>query len=175
MDSELSIVIFVSISLGFILIVHFVYLLVASNETNQWEQTVGKILHSEIERNEFSTEPDTTYSLKVKYQFTVNNKTYHAKKIYCGDSISVNFPYRLKKRLKKYAEDNMVDVFYNPGNPGESVLEKGINNIIYRELFLGILCIIVGVVCYAYPEGYLGVFIESCQNLFSKYFGKNLT
>ena len=170
MDSDLLILICVFISLGLFLTLHFFYLLVASNETNRWVQTVGKILHSEIECLD-SNEPSITYLLKVKYQFTINNKTYHSKKIYWGDYIATNFPYRQKKRLKKYAINNMVDVYYNPENPKESVLEKGINSIIYRELFSGIIILIVGFVCYAYQKGYLGDFIESSKNLFFKYFG----
>lgn len=128
---------------GIILLLHFLYLHITSSKTKNWKHVKGKILISNIDNINYTGEDaDLSYKAKVKYQYNLNGKNYLSKKIFYGDYIRSNMSYRAKKVIKKYGKDEIVTVYYNPDNPEESVLETGINPVIYKILYVS-LCLIL--------------------------------
>jgi hypothetical protein len=95
-----------------------------ANRTVRWNQTEGKIVHSEV-RAIFDIVGSTSnnYVAEVKYQYKINNKTYESKKI---SSIRESAVFRKKNDAKEYLElfslGQIVPVFYKPNKPEFSVL-----------------------------------------------------
>jgi hypothetical protein len=100
----------------------------------------GEIVSSELGvYTDIGEALQTSYKAKVKYQYSVEGEKYTSKRVFYGGYMHTNLPYGPKRTLKKYLKGDKVVVYYNPANHRQSVLETGINSIIYRELFIGIL------------------------------------
>jgi hypothetical protein len=103
------------------------------NHTVRWDQTEGKIVHSEV-RAIFDMVGSTSnnYIAEVKYQYRINDKTYESSKI---SSISESVVFRKKNDAKEYLElfslGKRIPVFYKPKKPEFSVLNP--ENKVERE------------------------------------------
>jgi hypothetical protein len=85
-----------------------------TNASKQWPKISGTI-------KEF---PSHTGRFSMLYEYTVNKNTYKSRKIsYTNSRVPKNL--RPSEFEKKYALHRIVDVFYNPNNPKQSVLEPG--------------------------------------------------
>jgi len=126
---------------GICLLLHFVYLLFMSIKTKTWECIDGIILDARVKRSTNVSLADT-FRLKVKYKYVFHGKEIISKRVFWGDFIGINFSGRYKKRVENYTQCNAVNVYYNPDKPTQSVLEKGVHPIIFRELIGGIILLI---------------------------------
>ena len=134
-------------SLGIILLLHSFYLFIISTKTKKWTATKGKVLISNIDCSGYiGEEADRLYKAKVEYQYNVNGESFFSKKIFYGDYVKANMPYRAKKIIEKYGKDEIITVYYNPDNPKKSVLETGVNIILYKTLFTGLCLIVLSIV-----------------------------
>lgn len=134
-------------SFGVFLLLHFFYLMITSTKTKKWIPVKGKILISNMDCIAYIGEDaDVSYKAKIEYQYDVNGKSYLSKKVFYGDYVGANMPYRAKKVIKKYGKDGIVTVYYNPDNPKKSVLETGINLVIYKILFTSLCLILLSIV-----------------------------
>lgn len=132
---------------GIFLLLHFFHLFIASNNTKKWIPVKGKVLTSNIDCIGYIGEDaDRSYKTKIEYQYDVDGESYISKKVFYGDYIRANMPYRAKKIIKKYGKHQTITVYYNPDNPKKSVLETGVNPIIYKALFAGFCLISVSIV-----------------------------
>jgi hypothetical protein len=132
---------------GIILLLHFFYLFISSTKTKKWIPVKGKVLISNIDCIGYIGEDaDLSYKAKIEYQYGVNEESYLSKKFFYGDYIRANMPYRAKKVIKKYGKDEIITVYYNPDNPKKSVLETGVNPIIYKILFISFCLILLSIV-----------------------------
>lgn len=132
---------------GIILLLHFLYLFITSTKTKKWTPEKGKVLISNIDCISYIGEDaDLSYKAKVEYQYGVNGESYLSKKIFYGDYIRANMPYRAKKVIKKYGKDEIITVYYNPNNPKKSVLETGVNPVIYKILFISFCLILLSII-----------------------------
>ncbi len=82
--------------------------------SKQWPKVSGII-------NEFSS---ITGRFSMRYEYTVNRACYKSSKI-CFTNSYVPMNNRSGEFEKKYALNRIVDVFYNPLNPKQAVLEPG--------------------------------------------------
>lgn len=133
-------------AIGCILILHFCLLFIKSIKTNYWKLVKGELLNIKMDYidngiNEF----DPLYKANIKYQYTINDNTYTSKRIFYGDFVRTGSSLPAKKIIKKYSVSDGVSVYYNPANPKESVLEKGVHGIIFIQLLIGVIFIIVSV------------------------------
>ena len=132
---------------GIILLLNFIYLFITSTKTKKWIIVKGKMLSSNIDCiNYIGEDADRSYKAKVKYQYSVNGESYLSKKIFYGDYMRANLPYQAKKIVKKYGKDEIVTVYYNPNNPKKSVLETGVNTIVYKILFTSLCLILLSII-----------------------------
>ena len=103
-----------------------------SNASKQWPKVSGKI----IEISDFSS--DSKY--RLKYEYTLNRNTYNNSRIIFSTS-KTYIKLRAREFENKYALNQIVNVFYNPKNPKQAVLEPGRNDgaVLVILLLFGLL------------------------------------
>jgi hypothetical protein len=141
---------------GIFFLLHFYYLFILSRKTKKWASVEGEILNSKLEFSDIGEE--ATYKAKVGYQYVVEGKKYFSERVFYGDYIGKNLSYGPKSIVKKYSKEGKVSVYYNIKHPSSSVLETGINSVIYRELFIGILFLALSVFMVVKESFFLSVF-----------------
>jgi len=122
-------------------------------ESQNWNETEGVILTSEITSHQ-ETNPDseghyeteTYYDVNIVYQYTVIGVNYSYHRISFSDFASTPNHNEAQQLVNKYPAGENVTVFYNPNNPSEAVLEPGITNTNNIFLIIGIILIIAGIV-----------------------------
>ena len=93
---------------------------VKGRQSLRWRQVKGTVLRSEVKTSSGS---GTSFIPIMEYEYKVLNKSY----------VNNTISYKPKMRtasgfsrvLQKYPVGHEVDVYYNPGNPKQSVLERG--------------------------------------------------
>lgn len=91
-------------------------------ETQYWPQTQGKVIYSKIKTH--SDSDGTSYSLDLNYDYSVGNFTYTGTK----DSELPNMMIgsnSVQKRAGSLPAGKPVTVYYNPRNPQQAVLVRG--------------------------------------------------
>jgi Protein of unknown function (DUF3592) len=94
---------------------------------NDWPSTQGEVTQSElIERKRLNKNSDivTVYSAKIQYQYVVNDKTYSGTQLRWADRNQNRIELQM---VKEYPTAAITTVFYNPQNPEEAVLQKGLS------------------------------------------------
>ncbi|MFV0538642.1 MAG: DUF3592 domain-containing protein [Dysgonomonas sp.] len=122
---------FVVICVG--LFVLYLYLYIKSKQSLDWHKAEGVVLKSELDKYRTGGEL-TSYRAKIEYSYTIEEKTYHSKRIFYGDILRHNFSFSNKKLIDKYKKGDVVNVFYNPHNPKEAVLQQGVHFEVIRIL-----------------------------------------
>ena len=120
------------ISLAFVGIGYFLirYALKVTDKARQslsWPSIEGDIAHSatlyETNRSPSSGGVTATYKADVSYRYQVNGKDYSSSTITLLDVSSTLG--RAQSIVDQYPDKSKVQVFYNPADPSESVLEPG--------------------------------------------------
>jgi hypothetical protein len=133
---------------GILFISHFIYLFILSRNTQKWLPIKGKINKSKLEitNQDIGNDMSVSYKAKIEYQYVIADNTYFSQRIFIGDYIKRNFSRSVESLINKYAKNKEVLVYYNSNNPKCSVLETGVHSVIYRELFIGILFVVISIV-----------------------------
>lgn len=114
------------ISFGVILFVLFSFLYKKSKDSKKWNKARGLII--EAFTDEFYMQGEqSSFKAMIKYSYIILDKEYYSKRIYFGDFLRDSFSISSKKIVDKYKKQGVVDVYYNPNNPNESVLQQGIH------------------------------------------------
>jgi len=110
-------------------------------KTNHWLETTAKVFENKLiaaKRQNRTHKQIVVYSAKVRYEYQVDNATHVgitqkvAKRADNGEKIH-------KALLDQYPIGSDLTVYYDPKNPDQSVLQKGVTGL---HLFLGALLII---------------------------------
>ncbi len=92
-----------------------------------WPATRGQVLMSDIQaqtrRSGLSGGRSTTYYATVIYQYRIGGADYRCNRISPGDELGFGNSDRAMARARRYPAGAEVQVFYNPVNPAEAVLE----------------------------------------------------
>lgn len=111
-----------------------------------WPSAPGTVTKSEKEKRTTTegTGSDkktiTYYAAVINYEYKVDGKTHNSNRIAFGGQ-NRN---RSAELLNKYPKGKSVDVFYDPDNPREAVLEKGFNQWCYFFPGFGAFIVILG-------------------------------
>ena len=121
-----------------------------------WERVPGQILTSGIEKVFDRMEDQKVSKVKILYSYSVNGRTYKSRQFRLQRSDTNMRSFLEAKRFnEKFASGNTVDVYVNPLDPADSVLEPGMSERA-RSHQLGIVASgIVVVVCSAAIEWFL--------------------
>lgn len=97
-----------------------------AKESLSWPSTDGEISHSAV-LYQTSTNPSTgntsTYKPDIAYRYKVHDRSYSSSRIALMDLASS--PRYAQNIVDRYPDNSSVQVYYNPANPAEAVLEPG--------------------------------------------------
>ena len=122
-------------------------------KSSSWPSVQGKIISSEI-KSHSSTYTDTTtnrtknetvYDAQINYRYVVNGITYSNDDVKVGGTIKTNTSVWARKLLDKYPREKVVNVYYNPEDPFQSVLEKGFHLSTWAFLAVGLAIFIFAI------------------------------
>jgi len=116
----------------------YLYLSLSSAD---WGSAKGRILNIHI-RSEKSTSTKR-YKPEVLYTYTYLGKKYSGSRIRFG--LSLGTLEIAQQEIQKFTEGQVVEVFVNPQNANESVLEKGGSPLFLFAMVLGLLTIFLAV------------------------------
>ena len=101
-------------------------------QSENWDKGTATITSSDIEKTESRskdaqgfTQTSTSYSVTVKYSYTVEGSNYEGNTVGFG-TMSHNERSDAQEELKSYPKGKTIDVYYDPENPSDSVLNKGV-------------------------------------------------
>ncbi len=102
-----------------------------------WPQVTGKITYSRAESRR--VDDRTQYSPSVKYTYKVAGRQYAGNRISASDMYQKTLS-GARDVLRKYPAGGEVSVFYNPDDPGVSVLKTGMPKNVFVLLFSAVAC-----------------------------------
>jgi len=120
-----------------------VYGLIKGVDTLNWLALEGVITESKIIHRSAANGGGWRKMSRIKYKYTVNNKSYVSDRIYISPVDFFKNQVYAKSYAKKYKNNQTVKIYYNPESPSNSVIEKGINMRVYLTLAVGLFFILV--------------------------------
>lgn len=126
----------VSFLIGLVIIGWVCYSALLSFQSYSWNSARGKVTESRIKR---SYSKDSSDQLIIRYQYQVKGKTHYSDRIHFGD-FSMLFGMSKRSVVKRYPKGKSVDVYYNPDNPKQAVLEQDLKLSAYIGIVVGMFC-----------------------------------
>jgi hypothetical protein len=94
--------------------------------TMSWHSTPGRILESQVVKHKSSDGP--TYEAVVRYSYSVDGTEYTSNRISFYDHES-GFRCDRQAIIERYVNQGRTVVYYNPENPEEALLKRGISAV----------------------------------------------
>lgn len=107
--------------LGLVLLIYGYQLYQAGKDAELWPSTIGEVTYFDIKMH--AQEGLGTYELDLRYRYRVDDIEYVSDRISFG-GMELAYVYALKT-LPQYPLGKMLNVYYNPLNPEDSVLKPG--------------------------------------------------
>ncbi len=108
------------------------YFIYKGYESRSWPRIPGKITASYAEQ-QTRRSSDTghssyfVYVARIRYSYSADGKAYTSDEIsFGGNQYTSKRKYKTEKYLKQFPVGKSVTVYYNPGDPSQSVLKQGI-------------------------------------------------
>lgn len=117
--------------------------------SRSWLSTPGRVLTSYIEpRRSHSSRGGTTtaYYAVVLYEYAVNGQRLRGNRIRFGADIGYGWTAKAQETVNQYPEGALVEVFYNPDQPAEAVLQRSASGSNRMFLFIALI-IVASVLC----------------------------
>ena len=94
-------------------------------QSHDWPSTPGEIISSSISRESSGTidSPNRTFRANIRYRYKVGSRTLTNNRICVGGQLQVSLKGKAENYCRDYPIGEIVDVFYNPDKPRDSVLE----------------------------------------------------
>ncbi len=144
-------VVFGVLGIGFLSVGAFLY--IQGTRSLSWVEIEGEMVNSKIDshRRQSSEGRSRSYlTLKVSYRYTVDGETYTNDRYNVGTNIVGRFAGwgGASARSEEYREK--LNLFYNPSNPSESVLTKGVPKAGHRNLTVGGTFLLFGILTFIF-------------------------
>lgn len=117
----------------------------SASDRRNWSQTKGEIISSEIKRIEGGDGP--IYFPSVHYRYRVNSVEHES------NVVTLSFPPHAESQgyaktvAGKYQPRQIVEVYYNPNNASDAVLERNVSSSgMFLLLILGIPTFLCGLI-----------------------------
>jgi Protein of unknown function (DUF3592) len=110
-----------------------------------WPAVSGKVVFATVEtRHSHSSSggTSTAYYPNVTYEYTINGQRYQSSQISFGSQVGLGNYNAVLKKVVGYPINSMVQVYYNPDNPAQAVLEKSAPA---SKIFLFVAVLIVAI------------------------------
>lgn len=114
-------VIVVAMPMAVLIAVAVLVKLIEVRRAAAWPSAMGRIVRSESEEERHTNEADqvtVTSVAVVEYQFTVAGRPWRGNRVSLGEALSTD------ATLARYPVGRVVEVFYDPADPGNCVLER---------------------------------------------------
>ncbi len=116
-----------------------------------WPSTPGRVIESRVVESS-STDSDgdttTTYRPYIKYEYQVVGATFTSDKLSIGPAVSTSNYRKSAEKVSRMPPGAAVNVFYNPDDPTDAVLEQRSNAGVM--LTIGIIFAVIGL-CFLCP------------------------
>lgn len=119
-----------------------------ANQSEAWPFVDGIIVESEMEYHR-SNEGSGTYHARILYDYTVGGVLYSGDQVAYGDYGSSDSSHA-RSIVNRYPKGQSVLVYYDPNQPEESVLERGIQAQIFFLPAFGLVFLIAGLIMMIY-------------------------
>ena len=117
-------------------------------QSENWDKGTATITSSEIEKTESRskdaqgfTRTSTSFSVRVTYAYTVEGSNYEGNTVGFG-TMSHNERSDAQEELKSYPKGKTIEVYYDPENPSDSVIKKGVFWPMYIMISINIIILI---------------------------------
>lgn len=144
MEKLLISILFIVISI--LLFILFFYLYKKSQNSIKWDKTKGVILRANLDELVMEADTPVTYKANLEYSYKIETKTYYSKRIFYGDFLRHSSFWNINENISKYRKGNIVNVYYNPQNPNDSVLQQGIHSNVIIILITSLLLSLIGII-----------------------------
>ena len=133
LTNNLGLLITVLVAVPFLLVaVAFVVVALRSrmraDRSGSWNQTTAQVVKSQVESHQSyssSSHTHTTmYDPVIVYEYVVAGQRYQNDRINFGGGLSTSWPGPSQEVVGRYQVGNTVNVYFDPANPAESVLER---------------------------------------------------
>jgi len=115
--------------------------------SQNWQSTNGRILSSYVEQRRSSSGDggtSTAYYAVVLYEYAANGKRLRSNRIHLGSEVGFGWTGQAQNTVNTYPEGALVEVYYNPENPVEAVLERTAGSS--NRIFTCVAVFIIGMV-----------------------------
>lgn len=119
-----------------------------------WPTMPGQIKSAEVQ--ERHTGRTTKVRAEVRYTYRVEGVEYSADRVFFGDRVYSTLGMTAAREVTQYHPDATVQVYYNPDDHKDAVLEPGINGQVWLMLVASLAFMVLGAVAYWYqrPHGH---------------------
>lgn len=104
-----------------------------------WPAVQGQITQSVIEENR--DEDGTSYDAEIRYEYVVNDQQYNGDMVNFGEYSGSHA--HAEGIVNRYPVGQTVQVYYNPAEVTEAVLEPGVSTSSYLVLGIGLIFALV--------------------------------
>lgn len=132
------------IIVGISLLILSIYYYYKSRDSKKWSKTKGQISKTNLDK--FPDSDSVSYRVEIEYSYNVANKVYNSKRKFYGDHLLSSFYWSTKKLVGKYRIGDTIDVYYNPQNPNDAVLEQGVHFSVIEFFIASLVCLSIGVI-----------------------------
>lgn len=106
-----------------------------------WPTVEGRVVRSEVDHST-DAEGGDSYTPEIEYEYTVDGLEYENNRVRFGEN-SYSSRRRAEEETGRYPVGRRVEVYYEPGDPDNSVLEPGATlgsylGVVMGAMFLGI-------------------------------------
>ena len=136
--------------------VFFIYRIFQGVTSSQWPFVFGELESTDLKEVIYEgRDSDGTVDLasarvvNFRYSYSVSDRKYDGSRVTYSDGINKTSR-ALRKLQKKYQGKSLIQVYYNPENPDESVLVPGLSIFNFTPLITSVLFILVGLFIYSY-------------------------
>jgi len=117
--------------------------LISALSSRRWPSTSGVVVVSDLQRS-WDSDGTIEYRPELSYRYTVQGSEFVASRARFGDRLSINWSGPAVRIVTKYPVGKVVSVRYNPDDPGEAVLEPGLNALIFVGIAFGLVFLLFG-------------------------------
>ena len=110
--------------------------------TEQWPQTSGEVLESELV--ESRGDDGFLYRAHVVYRYALDGAEFESDRIWSGLDYSTSDRSEMQEIVRTHPVGKTVTVYYSPDDPAESVLMPGANLSSYVLFSVGLVFLAVG-------------------------------
>ncbi len=115
-----------------------------ASASQSWPAVSGVITVSALGKHMGNERHDSpTYSADIRYDYMVDDASYVNGAVQFGQ-VNSSDPSGARAVLKRYAVGQAVEVYYNPANPAQAVLEPGLQGSTWFLPIFGTIFVAVG-------------------------------